>query len=80
MSYGCHNNFLYAGTEIHGAAHARNEFSGDGPVGDITFLIHLECAEDRNVDMTATDISEGVAVVGDTAAGNHGCGMPAGID
>ena len=74
------DDLLDTGTEVHGPAHTGHEFPGDGPVGDIPFLVDLQRPQDSRVNMTAADESEGRFVVVDTAAGNDRSRLAASID
>ena len=55
-----HHDLLDARHEVHGAAHALHHLAGDHPVGEVAVLGHLHGAEDRQVDMAATDHAEGI--------------------
>ena len=43
------------GDQIHRAAHAFDHFSGDHPVCEIPILGHFHRAQDRQIDMPASD-------------------------
>lgn len=56
-----HNDDLgFAGYEIHGTAHALYHFARDDPVRDVGVLAYLQGAQDCEVEVPATDDSEGL--------------------
>src|SRR5260370_30526206 len=65
-------NALGAGDEVHGAAHAFEHFSGDGPVGEIAFFVDLQRAENGEVDVAAANHAEGIGGRRITGAGQLG--------
>ena len=49
------NDAAHTSDQIHGAAHALDHLAGNHPVGEITGLADLHCAEDCEVNLAATD-------------------------
>src|SRR5690606_35393715 len=59
---------LRACHEIHGAADSGNRIFASLPVGNVAILGHLERAQDRQVDMAATDHRKAVRMVEESRA------------
>ena len=55
-----HHDLLDAGDQVHGTAHALHHLAGDHPVGEVAILADLHGAEQREVDVAATDHREAV--------------------
>ena len=55
-----HDNIIGARYQIHGATHALDQFAGDHIGGDITLTVHFKSTQHRQIDMTATNHSEGL--------------------
>ena len=70
---------LGAGHKVHGAAHAGNHLARDHPVREASALIDLQAAQDRQVEMTAADQTEGHRAVEGGGAGQGRDRLPAGI-
>jgi len=71
---------LGARHKVHGAAHAFHHLAGNHPVGQIALLVHLQRAQDGQVDMAAADHGKRVGAVEIRAAGRLCHGLLAGID
>src|SRR5207253_1451243 len=44
--------------QVHGAAHALEHFAGDGPVGERSLFVDLQCPENREIDVAAANHGE----------------------
>ena len=66
--------------EIHRAAHSLDHAAGDHPVREIAVLGNLHRAEDRQIDVTATDHAEGLRAIEIARRRQLGDGLLAGVD
>src|SRR5216683_3865198 len=66
--------------QVHGAAHAFQHFSGNGPVGEIALFVDLQRAENGEVDVAAANHAKGIGGGKITGAGKLGDGFLARID
>src|SRR6202022_931282 len=71
---------LGTGDEIHTAPPAFEHFAGDGPVGEGSLFVDLEGAEDREVDVAATNHGERIRGGKIAGAGEFSDGFFAGVD
>lgn len=66
--------------QVHRTAHALENLAGDHVVGQVTRCRDLQGAEDRHVDVAATDHAEGLAAVESSGTWEEGDCLLASID
>ena len=71
---------LGAGHQVHRAAHALDHLAGNHPVGEAARFVHLQRAEDGQVDVPAAHHRERLGAVEIGAARQLGDGFLAGVD
>ncbi len=75
-----HPNVLRTDRKIHRPAHGGDRIAAGVPVGEIAGHGHLECAEHRDVEVSAAHHRERIGVVEVRPAGQQGHGFFPGID
>ncbi len=71
---------FHAGNEVHRAAGSFDHLAGNHPVRDVAAVGHFKRAENREIDVSAANLSERIGAREKRGARHRGDGLFAGVD